>query len=178
MLPSGGFTIQVSAVIGLLKPINLVRPIILHPNQMSDTPAWLNCLIPLTYSLPYAILDCFRYIYIYMIAQAHSWHSLFHWIFIIEPNMFDRKSVTQMQSLYARMTCLSFSLCTVCTVFLWRTLTSSMCLFQGEGPGGSGPTWLPGGAGDPVAVDRWRTSTTDHQLGHQLCLWPVSHLLY
>lgn len=50
----------------------------------------------------------------------------------------------------------------------------SLCLFQGEGADGQGPSWLPGRAGHPAAVGRWRTPTTDHQPGHQLCLWPVS----
>lgn len=54
------------------------------------------------------------------------------------------------------------------------TLNWPLCLSQGEGPDGSGPSWLPGRAGHPAAVGRWRTSTTDHQSGHKLCLWPVS----
>ncbi len=70
--------------------------------------------------------------------------------------------------LWWKQTCL----CTGC--LRYSIQNSSLCLFQGEGPDGSGPSWLPGRAGHPVAVGRWRTSTTDHQPGHQLCLWPVS----
>lgn len=57
-------------------------------------------------------------------------------------------------------------------------LSGTVRLFQSEGSSGSGSPWLPGRAGHPAAMDRWRTSTTDHQSGHQLCLWPVSQQMH
>lgn len=58
------------------------------------------------------------------------------------------------------------------------TLNSPLCPSQGEGQDASGPSRLPGRAGHPAAVGRWRTSATDHQPGYKLCLWPVSPMMH